>query len=105
MFLTFSFTYSPAKTRDGGDAQASVRVPAPFCGLFKRALQKLTLNPHLHFIPWKETAFSSLAYPLRMPVKEVTRVTAKIIKAAGGPICETFPQLHVALPGVLLFQL
>jgi len=40
-----------------------------------------------------------------MPVKEVTHVTAKIINTAGGPICETFPQLHAALPGVFLCQL
>lgn len=49
--------------------------------------------------------FSSLVYPLQMPVKEVTHVTAMIIKAAGGPICETFSQLHVALPEVLLCPL
>lgn len=40
-----------------------------------------------------------------MTVKEVTHVTMKIIKAAGGPLFDTFPQLHVALPMVLLCQL
>lgn len=39
----------------------------------------------------------TLGVPSPMPMNEAALVTEKLIKAADGPACEAFPQLHAAL--------